>query len=162
MTPATNTQCDYILTLANKLTGESVRYASQSSVLSPPRNGWTKPQASALIDELDAAIKAHQEWQQRTGLIPGAYVRRHYTSKDGTPVILSGEVNGYRWAGLTPAGVYVTLDDEGREHFSADILNFAVERIGGEVAAAPTADLEAERARLTARIAEIDAILRRP
>lgn len=159
MTAASARQADFILSLANKLTGESAAYVSQSSVLAPPRNGWTAAAASALIDELQAAITAHAAWQDETGIVPGAKIRRHFTSKDGRPLILSGEVTGYRWdGGLAPDSVFVDLDDESREAFGPKARSFGIARIGAPVTP-DAAALKAERARLAARIAEIDAAL---
>lgn len=59
---ATDSQLDYMLTLANKVNGTSYRYLSQvRDVLGLSsfqlQRGITKPQASALIDQLKKQLE---------------------------------------------------------------------------------------------------------
>jgi hypothetical protein len=114
------------------------------------------------IEELEAAVKAHQEWQQERGLVPGARIRHRYTLKDGTTTqVIVGTVIGYTWSGLEVDTIRVDVDQESMSQFSdgKTTRRFAAGRFGDEVLADPAAELEAERARLTARLAEIDAQL---
>ena len=67
MTPATDKQLDYLLTLANQVNGgTSFRYLSQvRGVLGLSsfqlERGITKPQASALIDDLKRRLADQKE-----------------------------------------------------------------------------------------------------
>jgi hypothetical protein len=157
-TSPTDKQISYMLQLANKLTGQSARYASQSSIDLRVKTG---PEASAVIDELQAAIEAHAKWQAETGLVPGAKIRRRYTTRDGEEIIVSGEVTGYKWSGLEVGLIWFEPDAATRAARSwEDSVKLGVAQLGDEVADGPK-ELKAERAKLMARIAEIDAILGR-
>ena len=67
MTPATDRQLDYLLTLANQLNGgTSFRYLSQvRDILGLSgfqlERGITKPQASALIDDLKRRLAEKED-----------------------------------------------------------------------------------------------------
>lgn len=160
MANPTEKQVDYILQLANKLTGERVRYASQSSIDLKVKTG---AEATAFIDDLKAAIEAHQKWQRETGLVVGAKIRRHYTRANGEQIIIAGEVMGYAWArDLTVGEVRVEVDAETLATYFTDdktVRRLAADRFGDEVQADTAAGLAAERAKLVARLAEIDAQL---
>jgi hypothetical protein len=160
MAAPTEKQLDYALQLANKLTGERARYASQSSI---DLKAKTAPEATALIDQLKDAIEEHAKWQQESGLAVGAKVRRHYVKQDGTRVIASGEVTGYEWGrNLVVCALRFAPDEAAYEagSFSRDKrVKLAIERLGDDAAADPVAELEAEREKLLARLAEVDAQL---
>lgn len=162
MANPTERQLDYALQLANKLTGQRARYASQSSIDLKVK---TSAEASALIDQLQEAIPAHEAWLAETGLAIGAMLRHHYTTGKGVKIIAEGPVTGYRWGNdlrvselmydATPA----TRQAGGFSETANTII--ALERLGERAADDPVAELEDERAKLIARLAEIDAELAR-
>lgn len=163
-TAATNKQVDLIITLANRLTGRRARYTSQlKDVVSEPRGGWGKSEASALIDELEDAITAHAKWQEETGLTVGARLRHHYTTGKGVKIIAEGPITGYTWTSdFQVAEVVYDATPETRRAagFREEGKTIvSLERLGARAADDPVAELEAERARLLARVAEIDAQL---
>jgi hypothetical protein len=158
MANPTEKQTDYMLQLANKLTGERVRYASQSSIDLKVK---TSAEASAYIDQLQDAIEAHEKWLEETGLTIGAKIRRHYTRKDGEQIIIAGEVIGYTWsADFAVYEIRVEVDAETLaayfEGSTKATRRLVAAQFGDEALADPAAELEAERAKLLARLAEID------
>ena len=165
-TTATAKQTDYILRLANELTGERVGYVSQSSVLSAPRNGWTSQEASLLIEDLLAAIEAEKE-RAKSGAVEGARVTFGYVWKDGAQTQVTGTITGYKWD--NDWRVYLLrlseLDQQSKARATdgSGSVRFAVARMTGlTVLGAESGDREAllaERSRIVARLAAIDAEL---
>lgn len=165
-TAATDKQVDLIITLANRLTGSRARYVSQLKDIVPqPRGGWGKSEASALIDELENAIKAHQAWQEETGLTIGARLRHHYTTGKGVNIIAEGPITGYGWTRdfqVHEVAYDATPETRRAAGFKAEGKTaVSLERLGERAADDPVAELEAEREKLIARLAEVDAELER-
>lgn len=159
MAAPTPRQLDYLLQLANALTGERARYNKDSSIDLTVKTG---PEATAMIDALKEAIPAHQAWQEETGLTIGSMLRHHYTTAAGTAIIAEGPVTRYRWSGLRVSVLDYDATPETRKAagFSATastIIDLA--RLGAPAAADPEAELEAEREKLLARLAEVDSRL---
>lgn len=161
MASPTEKQLDYMLRLANQLTGERARYLSQSSIL--PKSVKTSAEASRLIDDLQAAIEEHEKWQQETGLTIGAVLRHHYTTSKGVKIIAEGPVTAYKWGrDLAVAELVYNATPATRQAagFGPDVKTaIALDRLGERAADDPVAELEAERGKLLARLAEIDAEL---
>lgn len=159
MTDPTAKQIDYLLQLANKLTGERARYASQSSIDLRVKGA---AEASALIDDLKAAIEAHEKWQAETGLVIGSRLRHHYVTGKGVKIVAEGEILSYKWDGdLRVSEIFYDATPETRQAagFSDTVrTKVIVDRLGDPAGDDPEA-LRAERERLLARVAEIDALL---
>jgi hypothetical protein len=156
MANATDRQLDFILKLANQLTGERARYLSQSSAVSAPK---TSAEASALIDELQEAIKA-EEKRAESGVVVDADVAFTYTWKDGSVTEVRGTVDGYRWSGLRVVSIWLRDMDEATRGRGKDRVLFALDRTANLTVVTEDPEiLRNERARLLARVVEIDAIL---
>lgn len=156
MASASEKQISYLLQLEGKLTGTAPRYLSQSSVL--PKN-VTAAEASLLIDELQAAIEAHAKWQAETGLVKGAKIRCTFLrGPDRVPERLAGTVTGHHWSGREVNGLYLDNIDASWEVKGSW---FALSRVTEVSPGDDPESLKAERARLLARVADIDAILAR-
>lgn len=158
---ATTKQVNEILRLANTLTGERVAYVSQSSVLSEPRNGWSNQEASLLIDDLKEAIEAENRRRDDTGVVEGAKIRFKFTRKNGEDGgILAGTVSRYKWSGTEVVGVYLSALDATEATFEPSGQGYYPFFRMHDINTGDSADaLRRERERLTARIAEIDALL---
>lgn len=154
MTAATEKQINYMLQLANKLTGEKARYLSQSGVL--PSAIKSSAEASGWIDDLQAAIEAEEKRQADTGIVEGAKIRCAYARKDGTQGRLAGTVTGFHWSGTAVDGVYLS---DVEASWEVKGRWFYLDRMSEVSTGDDPESLKAERARLLARVAEIDAIL---
>jgi hypothetical protein len=151
----TGKQLDYILTLANKLTGGDARYLSQSSVL--PKSVRSSAEASGLIDDLLAAIEVEEKRQAGTGIVADAKIRCAFVRQDGTAGRLAGAVTGLHWSGMKVDGVYL---HDVEASWVVKGSWFRLDRMSDvRIGDGPEA-LKAERERLAARIAEIDALLK--
>jgi hypothetical protein len=160
MSAPTEKQLDYILKLANQLTGERVRYLSQSSVVAAPK---TSAEASGLIGDLQEAIEAEEKRQAESPVTIGARITFDYVRKTGEHARVTATVTGYRWEWLKVAAIYTADEDEQTGAWKKQGTWLVLARMTNiqPYAGYPEA-LEAERKRLRARIAEIDAILARP
>lgn len=164
-TTASDKQADYILRLANELTGERARYVSQSSVIEQPRNGWGQQEASLLIDDLKSAIEAEKQ-RAASGAVTGARVTFGYTWNSGDKSQVTGEIVGYKWDdGYRVDAFRVRLDEaaraaapHGKEHGLCRLSRITGLVVLGENDGEREI-LAAERAALAARIAEIDKLL---
>lgn len=158
--PPSGDQVEYIIRLAGQLTGERVRYLSQSSVVSPPK---TKTEASVLIDDLLAAIAAEEERRARSLVVEGARITFGYDRKDGGHVQVTGTVARYKWAGLAVVGVYLGDVDEQTAAWKVAGTWLNLRRMSDVRAAGDDpAALRAERELLLARLAEVDRLLETP
>ena len=157
MSAPTEKQLDYILQLANKLTGERVRYLSQSSVVSAPK---TSAEASGLINDLQSAIEAEEERQAGSPVVTGARIAFEYVRKTGEHTPVTATVAGYKWENLKVVGIYVDATDEQTATWKSQRTWLNLARMANIRIASEDPDaLRAEREQLLARVAEIDAIL---